>query len=156
MFLLYGPADRWDDAFADEGRFTKPGISTGRRSSATIAAAGAHGRGGHSNRPSRSPDTIVSGGFCLGEEERAELVAHWRARFVQAQQPGFMFCVGFAKPSDTTATWLKGAAARRAHYRWAGIPRSLLKEWRTQRRRRGRIVRELEEATTSPEPAPAA
>ena len=92
----------------------------------------------------------------LAEEERAELVAHWRARFVQAQQPGFMFCMGFARPGDKTATWLKGAPARRAHYRWAGIPRSLLQEWRSQRRRLGRPVRELEEATTSPEPAPAA
>jgi hypothetical protein len=92
----------------------------------------------------------------LTSTEVTELTAKWREDFERAQQPGFTYCVGFAKPGDTVATWLEGAAARRAHYRWAGIPRSLLKEWRTQRRRLGRTVRELEEATTSPEPAPAA
>jgi hypothetical protein len=161
MFLLSGPADRWDDAFAYEGEVYEAWnqhraqilsyYRGGRRPWAWWAFESATPFPGHD----RERGVLFEAGL-LGEEERAELVAHWRARFVQAQQPGFMFCVGFAKPSDTTATWLKGAAARRAHYRWAGIPRSLLKEWRTQRRRRGRIVRELEEATTSPEPAPAA
>jgi hypothetical protein len=83
----------------------------------------------------------------LAESEVTELMAHWREHFERAQAPDFMFCIGHAKPGDTFATWLKGAAARRAHYRWAGIPRALLKEWTTQRRRRSRTIRELEEAS---------
>jgi hypothetical protein len=90
----------------------------------------------------------------LDEEERAELVACWREHFERAQDPQFMFCVGFAKPSDTTSTWLKGAAARRAHYRWSGIPKGLVREWTAQRRRRGKIVRK--QTTATEEPAPAA
>jgi hypothetical protein len=162
MFLLYGPADRWDDAFADEGEV----CAAWNQHRAQILSYYRNGRrpwgwwafeAGDLRFPGhdRERSMLYEAGL-LAEEERAELVAHWRARFVQAQQPGFMFCMGFARPGDKTATWLKGAPARRAHYRWAGIPRSLLQEWRSQRRRLGRTVRKLEEATTSPEPAPAA
>jgi hypothetical protein len=80
----------------------------------------------------------------LTEGEVAELTAHWRKEFERAQDPRFMHCIGHAKPGDTFATWLKGAAARRAHYRWAGIPRDLLKRWMRERRRRSRTIRELE------------
>lgn len=76
----------------------------------------------------------------LTDDEASSLTARWLRDFARAQAPGFAYCAGFAKPSDTTATWLKGAAARRAHYRWAGIPRALIREWTAQRRHRGRTI----------------
>jgi hypothetical protein len=100
--------------------------------------------------------TLYDAGL-LGDEERAQLVSEWRQEFEKAQVRGFTYCAGFAKPGATVATWLKGAAARRAHYRWAAIPRELLKEWMSQRRRRSKTIRKLETAspaeTTAPEPA---
>jgi hypothetical protein len=162
MFLLYGPADRWDDAFADEREVYEAwnqhraqilSYYRGRRPWAWWALESAIPFPGHD----RERAVLYEAGL-LGEEERAELVAHWRARFVQAQQPGFTYCVGFAKPGDTTATWLEGAPARRAHYRWAGIPRSLLhallKEWLRGRPRsvRSKTVRAPEEAAPPADP----
>jgi hypothetical protein len=119
MFLLYGPADRWNDAFADEREV----YEAWNQHRAQILSYYRNGRrpwawwaleAGELRFPGQTRErAVLYEAGLLGEEERAELVAHWRARFVQAQQPGFMFCVGFAKPSDTTATWLKGAPARR-------------------------------------------
>jgi hypothetical protein len=162
MFLLYGPADRWEDAFADEREVCE----AWRQHRVRILTSYRHGRrpwawwaleAGDLRYPGHDKERAVLYEVgLLTETEVTELTAKWREDFERAQQPGFTYCVGFAKPGDTVATWLEGAAARRAHYRWAGTPRSLLKEWRTQRRRLGRTVRELEEATTSPEPAPAA
>src|SRR6266702_3074455 len=34
----------------------------------------------------------------LTEDEVTELTSRWRQHFERAQQPGFVFCVGFAKP----------------------------------------------------------
>ena len=65
----------------------------------------------------------------LSEAEKASLMAEWREAFDKAQEPGFSFCVGHAKPGDTFATWLEGADARRAHYHEAGIPAALVREW---------------------------
>jgi hypothetical protein len=70
----------------------------------------------------------------LADGERAKLIAEWRYQFDRAREPGFSFCIGHAKPSDTFASWLEGAAAKRAHYRWAGIPRSLLTQWTKKKR----------------------
>jgi hypothetical protein len=72
----------------------------------------------------------------LSAEEKADRIANWRSQFDKAQEPGFMFCIGHAKPDDTFATWLTGAPARRAHYEWAGIPRDLIRHWTAERRRR--------------------
>ena len=80
----------------------------------------------------------------LAESEVADLLAQWRTAFERAWQPGFMYCVGFTKPSDTTSTWLKGEAAKRAHLKWAGVPRALIRKWTAERRRRRRTIRELE------------
>jgi hypothetical protein len=91
----------------------------------------------------------------LTSTEVTELTARWRSAFERAQDPGFMYCVGFTRPSDTVATWLDGKVARKAHYRWSGIPRGLLKRWTAQRRRRSRTIRELETAAAE-QPAPAA
>ena len=71
----------------------------------------------------------------LQEDERAELVAEWREQFEKAQAAGFWFCLGSGRS-------LKGAPARRAHYKWADIPPKLVR----QRRKRGKTIHELEAA----------
>jgi len=65
----------------------------------------------------------------LTEAELAELMPIWHEQYLRAQQPGFTYCIGHAKPSDTFATWIDGAEARESHYCWVGIPRSLIKQW---------------------------
>jgi hypothetical protein len=69
----------------------------------------------------------------LAESEISELLARWRSEFERAQQPGFMYCIGFARPGDRVATWLEGPPARKALYRWSGIPKALVREWMAQR-----------------------
>ena len=39
----------------------------------------------------------------LSESELATLMAKWREEFEKAQVPGFMYCLGFVKPRDTSA-----------------------------------------------------
>ena len=135
MFLTYGPEARWNDAFADEeevcaawnyhrGRILST-YRNGRRPWAWWTI----------DHPElRYPDhdgeqaALFEAGL-LGEEERAELVARWRSDFERAQKPGFMYCAGFTKPSDTAATWLEGEPAMKAHFAWSGIPKGLLTEW---------------------------
>lgn len=82
----------------------------------------------------------------LSETESAELVALWREYFDQAQEPRFEHCIGHAKEGDTFASWLEGAAAKHAHYKWAGIPRELIRKWSAERRRRDKIIRRLRSA----------
>jgi hypothetical protein len=91
------------------------------------------------------PATLYTAGL-LGEEEARELVSNWRREFERAQQANFFHCEGPGR-------FLAGAAARRAHYRWAGIPRDLLREWKAQRRRQGQRARKLEAAARDPAPA---
>src|SRR6516164_5817645 len=79
----------------------------------------------------------------------AELEARWREYFDQAQEPGFTHCIGHAKAGDTFASWLEGAAAKRAHYRWAGIPHELIRKWTAECRRRNEAIRKLQ--TTPPD-----
>src|SRR5262245_11302420 len=82
----------------------------------------------------------------LGEEERLELEAVWYGYFEQAQVRDFSFCIGHRNPGDTFASWLYGDAAKRAHYRWADIPKSLVKQWTVEHRRRSRTICKLETA----------
>ena len=162
MFLIYGPDRRWADAFADEQDVCEAWNYHRTR----ILTSYRHGRrpwawwaleSGELRYPGydKERQVLFEAGL-LGEEEREQLVAHWRAHFVQAQQPGFMFCVGLSAPNATGATWLKGVAAKKAHYRWSGIPKRLIREWTAQHRRRGRTIRELETTAEHPESAPAA
>jgi hypothetical protein len=81
----------------------------------------------------------------LTEAERAELVSMWRREFEHAQRPNFSLTL-------SPERILRGQAARAAHFKWCDIPRALLKEWRSQRRRR---IQELETAATE-QPVPAA
>jgi hypothetical protein len=89
----------------------------------------------------------------LTSTEVTELTARWRRDFERAQDPGFTYCVGFAKPGDTVATWIQGKAARKALYRWSGIPKALLRKWTAERRRRSKAIRQLVETA---EPSSAA
>jgi hypothetical protein len=142
MFLLYGPADRWDDAFADEREVREAWnqhrahiLSTyrsGRRPWAWWALESAISFPGYDRERA-----VLFEAELLGEEERAELEAEWRQAFEKAQAPDFWLCLGPGRH-------LYGAPARRRHYRWADIPRSLLKEWTAERRRRGKTIRNLE------------
>jgi hypothetical protein len=79
----------------------------------------------------------------LTEGEIVDLTARWRSEFERAQAPGFMYCMGFAKPGETTATWLEGAAARKAHLKWAGVPHALIRKWTAERQRRSKTIRKL-------------
>jgi hypothetical protein len=76
----------------------------------------------------------------LDEKEVAEAEASWREHFKRAHEPSFQYCIGHAKPGDTFATWIKGAEARRAHYRWAGIPKALIRKWTKNARSDGVTV----------------
>jgi hypothetical protein len=82
------------------------------------------------------PDNEATKLYAMGELTEPELdalMAEWRAQYERAQHPAFTLCLGY-RPGQTVATWVKGAAARRAHYR--GIPRGLLRRWNAERRRR--------------------
>ena len=72
----------------------------------------------------------------LDDEERSALEKMWREYFDQAQVPEFTYHTGHGR--------LEGAKARAAYYRWSGIPRTLVKQWRAERRRSARTIRELE------------
>jgi hypothetical protein len=72
----------------------------------------------------------------LSDTEIAELMPLWRKWYEQAQAPDFQYCIGTAKLGDTFASWIKGAAAKRAQYRWAGIPPAIIKQWNAERRKR--------------------
>ena len=78
----------------------------------------------------------------LSEDELAELMPRWREDYAKAQQPSFFYCKGQGQ-------FLKGAAARREHYRWAGIPRDLIKQWNAERARRSKTVRKLTSANVA-------
>ena len=81
----------------------------------------------------------------LTETELAELMPEWRECYEKASKPGFSYCIGHAKPGDTYATWLSGPAARRAQYRWVGIPPALIKKWDAERKRRAKTIPKLAE-----------
>ena len=73
----------------------------------------------------------------LTETELAELMPEWREEYEKANEPNFGYC--------TRHGWLRGEAAKRARYRWAGIPPTLLKKWDAERRRRAKMIRKLAE-----------
>jgi hypothetical protein len=95
----------------------------------------------------RERSTLYETGL-LGEAERAELVTWWREQFERAQAPDFWICLGPGRS-------LEGAPARRQHYKWADIPRSLRLRWTREHRRRGKTIRQLETAAAE-QPVPAA
>ena len=77
----------------------------------------------------------------LGEEEKAALEAEWRREFERGCDPDFVLCLG---PDEH----LTDAVARRAHYRWADIPRQLVRQWTAERKRAAQTIHELEASAT--------
>jgi hypothetical protein len=77
----------------------------------------------------------------LGDGERIALEAEWRHEFDRAQKPDFAYCAG-------PGPWLEGAAARRAHYQWADIPRQLVRQWTAERRRFAQTIQKLKDETS--------
>jgi hypothetical protein len=158
MVLRYGPDERWADAFRDEDEHRDAWI----RNRNHFLALYRHGRRPQAWWQFESPipypgydreqATLYQAGL-LGEEEAASLVNEWRQDFERAQEPGFMYCAGFAKPSDTVATWLSGEAARKAHLKWAGVPHTLIRKWTAERRRRRKTIRKLAAAAEPAESA---
>ena len=56
----------------------------------------------------------------LTETELAELMPEWREEYEKANEPNFSYCTGHG--------WPRGEAAKRAQYRWAGIPRAFIRQ----------------------------
>jgi len=73
----------------------------------------------------------------LTETELAELMPEWREEYEKANEPNFSYCTGHG--------WLRGEAAKRAQYRWAGIPPALIRKWDAECRRRAKTIRKLAE-----------
>jgi hypothetical protein len=61
----------------------------------------------------------------LDAAEMAELMPTWREHFQRGNEPGFAYCRG-------AGNWLKGKAARRALYQWAGIPEPILEQFKAE------------------------
>ena len=72
----------------------------------------------------------------LADAERFELLDWWKAEFEWSYDPDFFY-------TERAGEILEGARARRAHYRWADIPRSLVETWAAARKRRGKTIRKL-------------
>jgi hypothetical protein len=136
MVLLYGPDPRWADAFYDEDAHRDGWIRNRHR----LLAWYRHGRRpmgwwryeslikypGYANEPALLFELDL-----LEPQERAELLDTWRRHFERAFEPDFFHCSGPGRI-------LYGAEARRAHFKWLGLPQSLLKEWLRSRPRRAR------------------
>jgi hypothetical protein len=56
------------------------------------------------------------------------LVADWRAEFVRACEPNFIYVAG---PGEI----YKGAVARQKHFAWADIPSALVQQWEAAHQR---------------------
>jgi hypothetical protein len=82
--------------------------------------------------------TLFEAGL-LSDDERAELVEDWRREFNRAYEPDFGYCTG-PSADGPGAEWLYGRAGRLAHFEWADIPRSLVDEWRAERRRKAVVA----------------
>jgi hypothetical protein len=101
----------------------------------------------------------------LTPQEVTMLEARWRKEFDHANSPDYVGeCIGYDRERHC-AIWAEGDKARKAHYRWAEIPHTLIKRWTKERKRRGRARgtlkviadnRKPEPPQSSPPPAPAA
>ena len=96
-------------------------------------------------RPFEHEQSALYEANLLEPEERIELEHWWREQYLRAWGPHFFHCEGPGRIFE-------GPIARRKHYAWADVPKSLLVQWTKERRRRSRTTRELE-ATTPAEPA---
>jgi hypothetical protein len=81
----------------------------------------------------------------LTQAEIDELTAKWRTAFERAQDPQFMY--------RAVEGWLDGARAKKAFFRWSGIPKALIREWVREHRRPRKLVREREAVSAAEPPA---
>jgi hypothetical protein len=65
----------------------------------------------------------------LTAEETVTLEREWKAEFAKAQADNFLV-------NDGSGELLRGDCARQAHYRWADIPRELIRRWEAVASRR--------------------
>ena len=87
----------------------------------------------------RERSTLYEGDL-LGEDEKAALEAEWRRDFEHGHEPDFTLTLGPGK-------FLTGQTARRTHYRWADIPRPLIRKWTAERKHAAKVIRQLESAS---------
>jgi hypothetical protein len=139
-FLTYGPRDDHDGAFDDEEAVLQAWAQHRERILARYQGGGRRPWGfwaiDHPELPWRGYDrqrSILYGAGLLSEQDRTGLVSWWRAEYVKAEG--------------------LDAGARRQRHREIDIPRSLLREWNAERRRRGKIIRKLETTATQSNPA---
>ena len=132
MLLTYGPAPEWRDAFAS----IEAARAVWARYRERLMSRKAPGR-----RPwgwyefeapeglrydyDRERSALFKAGL-LTDSERSALMTYWREEFDRAQRPDFGLCLG-------SAGWLRGDAARQAHYEWADIPQKLIAAWSAAR-----------------------
>ena len=86
-------------------------------------------------QPNNQEDVLYDMGE-LSEAELAELRPMWREHYEQALRGGFSYrieCAGIV-------SWLEGEEARKAFYRWACIPRAIVKQWDDERQRREQTI----------------
>jgi hypothetical protein len=72
----------------------------------------------------------------LSADEVAALMPEWRRHYERSHDPRFGYTLG---PGEI----LYGAPARRALYKWAGMPRELIRKWDAERARRTKTIRKL-------------
>jgi hypothetical protein len=91
-------------------------------------------------RQTQQPAHRAAALYAMGELAGAELDAvmrDWRQHYEHA-----LGCDNFSDNGGADG-WLQGAAARRAYYGWAGIPRDVVRQWDAVRRRQAKVIRDL-------------
>jgi hypothetical protein len=93
-------------------------------------------------RQMQQPSHQAAALYAMGElagSELEQVMRDWRQAYEHALEPAFSH--------NTGDGWLGGAAARRAHYRWAGIPPELVRKWDVERRRQANVIRKPAKVT---------
>jgi hypothetical protein len=138
-FLRFGPDERQDDPFSSIEEAREAWLANRDRLLANHAPGRRcwawHEFEAPPDLPYRydSECSVLYQAGLLDQAEARELEVWWRQEFERAEQ--------------------FDPAARRAHHKWADIPKTLLREWKRKRRRRGKTVREPEAAVGQPPPA---
>jgi hypothetical protein len=85
--------------------------------------------------PDHETVTLYEAGL-MSDEEIAEITPWWREQFDRSFDEHFFHVLGPGR-------LLEGAAARKAHYRWARIPPEIVKRWTAERGRQTKTIRKL-------------
>ena len=93
-------------------------------------------------RQTQQPSHQAAALYAMGELAGAELdqvMGEWRQTYEHALRSGFSY-------NNGAGGWREGGAARRAYYRWAGIPPDVVRKWDIERRRQAKVIRTLARA----------